>query len=177
MGIPVFLITLVALIVICIPAMIIEDNQVRLFAVRWYKAGWVVFRNAITVPGMQAELLIKEVYTKDEGVYHFADDGNIYFRSISAQKIWRLRTPLSFKCTGSLLNTETVEITARLPVAASVLFISFMILGLFFSIGAITTGFYFLFIPLGIFLFSYFMEKARLRTMLSELKYLLTKGN
>lgn len=176
MGIPFLFITLAILTVICIPLLIIEDNQVRLFSSAWYRRGIIIFRNAIAVPGMQPGTVTREVYTKDEGVYFFADDGNIHFRSVSSQKTWRLRTPLPFKCTGVLLNSETIEITARLPLAASILFFSLVIIGLLFTLAALPGGIYLLIFPIGIFLLSYFTEKSRLHTMLNELKELLVTG-
>jgi len=176
MAIKIFLLFWVTLIVLSIIMAFIEDNYVRLFSRRWYRLGLVIWRNAIVVPNMNSEKLTKEVYTKKEAVYFFGDDGNIYFRSLSSQKIWKLRTPFTFKCTGMLLNTHTIEITARLPIAISVLFLSVFVMGLMLSLLAMTTGFYFLFFSVFIFLMSYLIEKNRLDFMLFELKELLSTG-
>jgi hypothetical protein len=78
---------------------------------------------------------------------------------------------------GTLLNTDTIEITARLPFAASLLFFNLFLIGLIFSLFSAATGYYFVAFSIFIFLLSYFIERNRLRIMLVELKELLSTGH
>lgn len=176
MAVQIFTFFIIFLIVICIPLAIIESTRVRLFSRRWYKLGLPVYRNALVVPQIQTERLTKEVYTKDEGVYYFAEDGNIYFRSLTAQGRWTVRTPFPFKCTATLINMDTLEITARIPLTATVFFSCFTVLGIFFSLVPGSQGILFVIIPVALFWVSYTLEKKRLRIMLAELRYLLATG-
>lgn len=172
----IILITLFALIILSIPAAIFEDNQVRLFSRSVYRLGIPVYINAIFVKQVNPSVLDKEVYTMDEGVYHFAVDGNIYFHSLGRQKMMGVFTPFRFKCRAVFLSPETVEIHAVLPLAPTILFISTFVLGLIFCLPKGSPGLPFVISSIVVFTLSHYIEKKRLKKMLLELRFLLGKG-
>lgn len=175
-GIQIIFITLIALIFLSIPGGILEDNQVRLFSRSVYRLGIPVYINVMQVKPVNLSALDKDVYTMDEGVFHFAADGYIYFRSMPEKRLMAIFTPFRLKCRAVFLSPEIIKIIAVLPLAPTVLFSSLFILGLLLCAPPGSPGLPFVLFSLAIFVLSYFVEKKRLKQMLLELRVLLGKG-
>jgi len=169
--ITIVIIILVSLSVISFGGIIFEDDSIRNFSGFFYKYGFRVYKKIIPVGDFNILPVEKHVITKDEGVFHFTDEGIIYFRSSESKfRMFRFRTPLAFKAMGSIKDVSSIEITARLPLFFSILSISWILLGIILSTLFGMAALFFALFPLCMFLISYPVEKNRMEKMVTELK-------
>jgi hypothetical protein len=167
---------LVSSIVISFGGIIFEDNSIRNFSGFFYKYGFRVYKKIIPVGDFNILPGEKHVITKEEGVFHFTDEGIIYFRSGKSKfRMFRFHTPLAFKAMGSINNVNSIEISARLPLFFSILSVSLVLLGIILSPLFGMTALFFALFPFAIFLISYPVEKNRMEKMVIELKEILAE--
>ena len=104
-GIAIIIIVLAVTVVASFIGVFFEDNSIRHFSGYFYKYGFPVYKKVIPVGNFNILPDEKHVITKEEGVFHFTDDGVIYFRSDESKfrsNIFKFRTTLSFKATAVL---------------------------------------------------------------------------
>jgi len=168
------IIILVLTIVVSFFGLIFEDNSIRNFSGYFYKYGFLIYKKVIPAGNFNIFPEEEHVITKEEGVFHFTDEGIIYFRSSESKfRMFRIHTPLAFKATGLIKEVNSIEITARLPLFYSILAVSWTLLGLILIRFVGIPGLFFALFPLAMFLLSYSVEKNRMEKMITELKEIL----
>jgi hypothetical protein len=179
-AIVIIVIVLVAAIVASFIGIIFEDNSIRNFSGYFYKYGFLVYKKIIPVSNFNILPDEKHVISKGEGVFHFTDEGVIYFRSNETKfrfDMRRLRTPFSFKARGIIRDINFIEITARLYLFSSILLVSWTLLGVVLILLAGVSALFFGLAFLVIFFISYPVEKNRMEKMVGELKDILGAFN
>ena len=164
---------LVGIIILSFILIIIEDNSIRNFSAFFYRYGISIYKTTINIGSFAFSPEEASVITREEGVFHFSEDGKVYFRSNQSKFTFRLRTPFLFKATGTISDINHLRINARLPLSATILSVAWFILGIilvpFFGLLPL----FFSLFPILLFLISLPVEKTRMDKMVKELKEIL----
>jgi hypothetical protein len=152
-----------------------ETLGIELFWRFLYLIGIKVYDEVIDLPSPSPQINLSTVIKMEEGKFKFISLREVLFTSrIHPFKFFRISTPLPFKIRVSWKNNQA-RISARLPIGSTLFLLAVIA---FWTYGSIQAGasffdlFGFLFI-FGLIVFSFSVEKKRMKEMIAELILIL----